>query len=71
MSSIQHKRAWHARKQERMIFSEELEQFIEPVFALSTDVGFGTDSKARFINLCKKVKESMFEELMKNMMTKV
>lgn len=33
MSSIQHKRAWHARKQERMIFSEELEQFIEPVFA--------------------------------------
>lgn len=36
---------------------------------MSTDVAFGTDSKARFIHLFKKVKQNMFEELTKNMMT--
>lgn len=36
---------------------------------MSTAVEFGTDSKATFINLFKKVKETIFKELMKNMMT--
>lgn len=36
---------------------------------MSTEVAFGTDSRARVTHLFKKVKQDMFAELTKNMIT--